>query len=179
MAIVDNCILSSLAKIERLELLKDFFSHDVKTPPSVMDEFGEEAIRGFDFVKAIKQVRTFSSARVSPERWLLVTPLTEEEEELSAIIMTEAGLAKPDADCIALGERRKEVLLTDDTFAGKVAQERQVQVFDLKTFLEACIIKGIINTLEEIKLIILELKKRDFYEFSREDQEALLSHFES
>jgi predicted nucleic acid-binding protein len=179
MAIVDNCILSSLAKIERLELLKDFFSHDVKTPPSVMDELGEEAIRGFDFVKAVRRVMTFSSAVVSPKRWLLVTPLTEEEEELSATIMAETGLAKPDADCIALGEKRKEILLTDDAYAGRVAQRRQVQVFDLKTFLEACIVKGIINTLEEVKQIILELKKKDFYEFSSEDQQVLFSYFES
>lgn len=178
MAIVDNWILSSLAKIERLEHLKDFFSQDVKTPPSVMEEL-EEAIRGFNFVKAIKGIKTFSSASLSPERWLLVAPLTEGEEELSAAIMAEVGLAKPDADCMALAERRKEILLTDDAYAGKVAQERGVQVFDLKTFLEACIIKGIIKTLKEVKWIISELRRKDFYEFSSEDQEALLSHFES
>lgn len=178
MAIVDNCVLSSLAKIERLELLKEFFSQDVKSPPSVMAELEEEAIRGFDFVRAIKQVRTFSSARVSSKRWLLITSLTEEEEELSAVIMAEAGLAKPDADCIALGERRKEILVTDDAYAEKVAQERQVRVFDLKTFLEACIIKGIIRSLEEVKQIILGLKEKDFYEFRSDDQQALLSYFE-
>jgi len=37
MAIVDNNILSSLAKIDRLELLPSVFE-TVETPPSVIDE---------------------------------------------------------------------------------------------------------------------------------------------
>ena len=73
---------------------------------------------------------------------------------------------------------RKMVLLSDDKYLGKMAINEEVEhVYDLLTFLEACIVKGIIQKEELIEIVSL-LKKRDFYEFSEDDREELFSYFE-
>ncbi|MCD6092888.1 MAG: hypothetical protein J7J38_02630 [Candidatus Aenigmarchaeota archaeon] len=53
-----------------------------------------------------------------------------------------------------------------------------IKIFDLKIFLEACILNGLIKTLDEVKEIISNLKKKDFYEFSEEDKDELFYFFE-
>ena len=73
---------------------------------------------------------------------------------------------------------RKMLLLSDDKYLGKMAINEEVEyVFDLVTFLEACIVKGIIQKEELIEIVSL-LKKRDFYVFSEDDRRELFSYFE-
>jgi len=177
MVVVDNCILSSLAKIDRLDLLRKFFKN-IETPFSVLRELQEEKLRGFEFVKRIEKITTFSEKKLSKERWLLITPLNDLEIKLSNEIKLQTQVSEVDADTIAIAKNRNKILLTDDTYAGNIAQQRGVKVFDLKTFLEACVIDGLIKTSNEIKQIISALKKKDFYEFSEEDKYELLSLFE-
>ncbi|MCD6092889.1 MAG: hypothetical protein J7J38_02635 [Candidatus Aenigmarchaeota archaeon] len=76
MVLVDNCILSSLSKIDRLDLLRKFFKR-VEIPFSVLRELKEEKIRGFEFVKRIEKIVTFSEKELSKEKWILVIPLGE------------------------------------------------------------------------------------------------------
>ena len=72
---------------------------------------------------------------------------------------------------------RKMLLLSDDKYLGKMAINEEVEhVYDLLTFLEACIVKGIIQKEELIEIVSL-LKKRDFYEFSEDDKKELFSYF--
>ena len=52
MVIIDNNILSSLAKANRLDLLEKLFE-EVRTTPEVMHEFRDEAIIGYEFVENI------------------------------------------------------------------------------------------------------------------------------
>jgi hypothetical protein len=49
-------------------------------------------------------------------------------------------------------------------------------IYDLLTFLEACIVKGIIQKEELIEIVSL-LKKKDFYKFSEDDENELFSYF--
>ena len=72
---------------------------------------------------------------------------------------------------------RKMLLLSDDKYLGKMAINEEVEhVYDLLTFLEACIVKGIIQKEELIEIVSL-LKKRDFYKFSEDDKKELFSYF--
>ena len=58
-----------------------------------------------------------------------------------------------------------------------IRTESVKHVYELLTFLEACILKGIIQKDELIEIVSL-LKKRDFYEFSDNDKRELFSYFE-
>ena len=72
---------------------------------------------------------------------------------------------------------RKMLLLSDDKYLGEMAINEEVEhVYDLLTFLEACIVKGIIQKEELIEIVSL-LKKRDFYKFSEDDKKELFSYF--
>lgn len=58
MAIVDNTILSSLAKIDRLALLSSVFE-TVETIPSVIDELDRAEVDGYEFVTRIDAVKSY------------------------------------------------------------------------------------------------------------------------
>ncbi|MBA7515282.1 hypothetical protein ES705_07321 [subsurface metagenome] len=73
---------------------------------------------------------------------------------------------------------RREILLSDDRYLGKIALREGIKhVYDLLTFLEACIAKGMIQKEDLIEIISL-LKIRDSYKFSEDDKEELFSYFE-
>ena len=54
MVVVDNNVLSSLAKIERLALLPEIFD-EVATVPSVLDELHRDEVAGYAFVERIDE----------------------------------------------------------------------------------------------------------------------------
>ena len=82
-------------------------------------------------------------------------------------------------ECIAIAKMRREILLSDDKYLVKIAIKEGVEhVYDILTFLEACIAKRMIQKVELIELISL-LKSRDSYKFSKADKEALFSYFEN
>jgi predicted nucleic acid-binding protein len=72
MVLVDNNILSALAKIEQLDLLADLFN-PVRTPSSVVDELNRAEAAGYSFVDRIDDVKAYDSG------WLhIVTPTDTE-----------------------------------------------------------------------------------------------------
>lgn len=74
--LVDNNILSSLAKIERLELLPALFEQ-VGTVPSVLDELHRDEVAGYRFVERIDTTKSYRGG------WLQVYSLTEVEVQLA------------------------------------------------------------------------------------------------
>lgn len=73
---------------------------------------------------------------------------------------------------------RKMILFSDDKYLGKTAISEEVEhVYDLLTFLEACIVKNIVQKGELIEITSL-LKERDFYVFSEKSKKELFSYFE-
>jgi len=82
------------------------------------------------------------------------------------------------SECIAVAKMRKMILLSDDKYLGKMAINEGVEhIYDLLTFLEACIVKNILQKEELIEIVSL-LKNRDFYEFSEKSKKELFSYFE-
>jgi len=173
MTVIDTCVLSSLAKIDRLDLLRKSFENILVTP-SVVNEI--EEVGEAKFVKRIKEALYFEE--IEEEKFILVVSLTSKELQYAHKLKTEYGLSIADSECIAVAKMRKTVLLSDDKYLGKIAINEEVEhVYDLLTFLEACIVKGIIQKEELIEIVSL-LKKRDFYKFSEDDREELFSYFE-
>ncbi len=173
MTVIDTCVLSSLAKIDRLDLLRKSFENIIVTP-SVVNEI--ERVGGAKFAKRIKEALYFE--KIEGEEFIFVVPLSQKELQYAHKLKTEYGLSIADSECIAVAKMRKKLLLSDDKYLGEMAINEAVEhVYDLLTFLEACIVKGIIQKEELIEIVSL-LKERDFYEFPEDGRKELLSYFE-
>lgn len=165
MVVVDNNILSSLSKIDRLELLNQVFDR-VSTTPSVIEELHRGSVSGYSFVEKIDDVKTYNDG------WLQIKSLTEQELELAESIV-DSSLSLTDAECIAVSQKREERLLTDDQHIGEIASQKGIEVWDLKLLLEACIHKTLIETEEQLAALIDRLESEDNYRFSEQDYEDL------
>ena len=75
MALVDNNILSSVTKIDRLELLPSVFE-TVETLPSVLGELDRAEVDGYTFVSRLDGVKSYNYS------WLKIVTLTGAELEL-------------------------------------------------------------------------------------------------
>lgn len=167
--LVDNNILSSLAKIERLELLPALFEQ-VGTVPSVLDELHRDEVAGYQFVERIDTVKSYRGG------WLQVYSLTEADVQLTDEIV-DASLSFTDAECIAVAATRDERVLTDDGHAAEMASQRDVEVWDLKLLLEAALVKDHIETESELETVLDALREQDGYRFSNQDRTDLFDRF--
>jgi len=173
MTLIDTCVLSSIAKIDRFDLLRQSFEKILVTP-SVVNEL--EEVGEAKFVRKIKEALYFEE--IEEGKFIFVVSLSQKELQYAHKLKTGYGLSIADSECIAVAKMRKMLLLSDDKYLGKMAINEEVEhVYDLLTFLEACIVKGIIQKDELIEIVSL-LKKRDFYEFSEDDRMELFSYFE-
>ena len=169
MTIVDNNILSSLAKVDRLALLDTLFD-EVATTPSVLDELHTDDVAGYKFVSRIDDIKRYNGG------WLRIRSPTEEEIEQTEEIV-DASLSFTDGECIAIADRRTERLLTDDGHAGEIAAQREVDIWDFSLFLEACAANGIIEDETELETLIDELREMDFYRSSQTETERMFGQF--
>ncbi|MDL0131923.1 hypothetical protein PNP59_13485 [Halobacterium salinarum] len=165
MVFVDNNILSSLAKIDHLEILPQIFD-EVKTIQPVLDELHRDEVAGYEFVDRINSVKSYRGG------WLQIHSLTEPEIQFADEIV-DASLAFTDAACIAVAKHQNERLLTDDGHAGEIGSQHGVDVLDLKLLLSAALITDIIETKSELEAVIDGLRETDGYRFSADDRSDL------
>lgn len=165
MVVVDNNVLRSLAKIQRLDFLPQIFD-GVGTVSSVFDELHQDEVAGYEFVERIDVVKAYQGG------WLEVRSITESELQLADDI-ADSTLAFTDAESIAVASNRDERLLTDDGYVGEMAAQRGVEVWDLKLLLEAALMKNLISTESELSTVVDALREQDGYRFSAEDRRDL------
>ena len=165
MALVDNNILSSLAKIDRLDLLPSVFE-TVETPPSVIDELDRAEVDGYEFVSRIDAVKLYNDG------WLEIAAPTGAELELADDIADHA-LSSTDAQCIAIASQRDARLVTDDAHVGTPGKQLDVEVWDLVLLLQAAIHRDVIATSEGLSTLVDELREQDGYRFSEADRNSL------
>ena len=170
MTIVDNNILSAVAKVERLELLPAIFD-TVGVPPSVIDELDRAEAAGYEFVERVDTVKSYNDG------WLEIVPLTATELELAAEIHDHA-LSTTDAQCLAVASNRDRRLVTDDSHVGTIGRQHGVAVWDLVLVLQAAIQGGEISDPEELTELIEDLRTEDGYRFATDDKTSLFDQFE-
>ena len=68
-------------------------------------------------------------------------------------------------------------MLTDDAHVGTVAQQRDVDVWDLVLFLEATIRLDAIKSPDDLSTLLEDLRRADNYRFSDADTDALFDEF--
>lgn len=115
MTIVDNNVLSAMAKIERLEVLPNVFD-TVATPTAVVTELDRAGTAGYDFVDRINAVKSYNDG------WLNVVSPTQAELELADEIRDHA-LSTTDAQCLAIASHRNRRLVTDDAHVGTIGRQ--------------------------------------------------------
>lgn len=170
MALVDNNVLSSFAKIDQLDLLDQFFE-EVSTTPSVLDELHKDDVAGFTFVERIDAIKSYEDG------WLRIVSPSEREIELTDRIL-DASLSYTDAECIAVAETRGEPLVTDDGHAGELASQRGVDVWDLKLLVAGLVRQGLVRDESELDGLVTALREQDNYRFSKEDRNYLYNQLE-
>lgn len=169
MTIVDNNVLSALAKIERLALVSDVFE-TVGTPTAVVTELDRADGAGYEFVSRIDAAKSYNGG------WLNVVSPTQSELRLTNEIRDHA-LSTTDAQCLAIASNRERRLVTDDAHVGTIGQQRDVEVWDLTLVLRAAIRVGAIETVDELETVIDDLRREDGYRFSTDDKESLFEGF--
>ena len=175
MILIDTCILSSLAKICRLDLLDILFKkHHCYITPAILRELDANRVAGFGFVERIWQLISCKDVK---NKVCILSPESK-EFELSYGLRGQYKLSFTDCECIVLAKSRNAILLTDDTYLGRVAVGEGVEnVYDLKNVLEANMIEGVIKNRGELEDIINNLRKMDNYLFSEGDLMELFSYF--
>ena len=160
MIIIDNCILSSLSKIDRLDLLKDF--NNLFTTPGVI----EEALRS----ENTKIIESISSAL---DDWLIVKPI-KKPQKIPDIQSEYPALSYIDCELILLCKEQKCILLTDDTKLINISEnDFNIDTFDLFELLIALKYKKKIGA-KEINKIVKDLENIDHYKFSKDKLKLLL-----
>jgi len=175
MILIDTCILSSLAKIDRLNLLNIFSKrYFCYITPAILRELNVNKITGFKFALKIGELISFRDLK---NKICVLSPESRELEQ-ACILQEMYKLSLTDCECIVLAKSRNAILLTDDTYLGKVASQEGVKnVYDLKDMLEANIIEGGIENRKELEEIIESLRQKDYYLFSEADLRELFSYF--
>lgn len=169
MAVVDNNILSALAKAGKLDLLPSLFG-TVRTTPAVHHELRDERIAGFEFVEAILQVVTYGDP--TDASWLVVVGPTPAEREAAEDLL-DHGLAMADAECMSVASARSLDLVTDDQHLGSLARDRGIEVVDLETLLLAAAHGGLFEGGDEARDVVERLRTRDYYSFTKGFDQAL------
>lgn len=175
MILIDTCILSSLAKIDRLDLLDILFKrHFCYITPGVLRELNTNEVAGFGFVERIERLLSFEDTK---NKVCILSPESK-EFELACGLRERYELSLTDCECIVLAKSKDAILLTDDTYLGNVAyREGAKNVYDLKNLLEANMIEGVIRNRKELEEIIDRLRKKDYYLFSEDDLRELFTYF--
>lgn len=174
MIILDTCILSSLAKIDRLDLLYILFrKHFCYITPSILHELNTNKIAGFKFVDRIEKMLSFTDVK---NKICILSPESEELEQ-AYNIKDAHNLSLVDCECIVVARLRGAILLTDDTKLGNTALEEGIsEVYCLKDLLKANIVKETINDRNELEEIIDQLRRKDYYLFSESDLDELFGY---
>jgi predicted nucleic acid-binding protein len=155
--VLDADFLSAFLKIDRLELVKDFYEvSNLRVPPAVYKEIGVTTL----------------VARLAASPWIQVEipdpPETVPDPVFSA-------LGKGEQEAILLARRFEDVvLLMNDVKARRVAERLGVLTADVPAFLLACRDTGFVSR-AEIRELVAALREKDRYGFRRETLEQLLS----
>lgn len=147
--ILDCDIVSTIAKIDRIDLLSDLFEKSrLFIPDAVYVELLEAEKMGFEFPK-----RVFNSR-------IELATLSQQELMDFEDIVKNPKIHSGEAEGIAIARRRGGVFLTNDRVAVKFCEQEYVAVLDLKDILKLVARNRIVNETEMLQ-IINNIEKKD------------------
>ncbi len=137
--VLDNTVLSNLARVARTDLIDRLWSQSACTTPAVMKEYAAGVESG-----------------VLPQGcWseLFVTEVTEEEDLTRRALPSRLG--EGEKSCIAVARHRDHVLVTDDLDARKAASLIGIPTTGTIGVLVLCVKQGMISLAEGNSLLQL------------------------
>lgn len=156
MIVADADFLSSFLKIDALELVFKALGTDTITITSgVLTELEQAPFRE------------------KLHFWLTATDLKVVVEKIDEVYFSE-DFGRGELESIYLAEQTNSLLLTNDRNAGILAERKGITVMDVTTFLAYCKNHYLLSK-DELRKIINDLKEKDYYEFSEEVKNILLS----
>jgi len=151
MIILDTDFLSSFLKIDKLDLVRNFFGEDLYIPISVLKEISQT-----ELIKKLIE-----------KKYVKVISMKEEDVKGKAV------LGRGEIECISLASE-KDILLMDDRKAGKIAMENNVKVVNIPGFLLSLKRSNYLSQ-NQLNKIIDDLKEKDCYSFTKSDEKKLRS----
>lgn len=160
--IIDTDFLSSFLKIDQCELIKDFFRvEQCWVPTAVYQELAQTNL--------VRQLLAI--------RWFQIHPNEPQANEFLLRNSNFQNLGAGERSCITLAYRNSQaVLLMNDNKARAFAQTLKIITINIPTFLMACKKSRFIET-ERIRIIVDDLKEKDFYEFRKDVRHELLQKY--
>lgn len=151
MILADTNILSTFAKIRRLELLFGVFRQKtLYISPNVFQELKDAKDKRYDFVEPIFELLQFHKLKLLPM----------EEDEYMLMLQLPKYFGKGELDSIAICTRRNHILLSNERKVIKFCEENEIDHFDLNGILKALWMFDIVSK-EKVVLIIKEMEEKD------------------
>ena len=170
MTILDTDFLSSFFKIGKLKfVLKALNVKHVVVPSTVYEELKEA-----NFFNEISLVFAFNEKELNDDRFILVKTVDLMEWKENFTKEETITLGKGELGCFVLAENSGDTILIDDQRARMVAKEKGLKVVSISAFLLFCKKKNFVS-FNELRKIVEDLKEKDYYEFSGESRELLLT----
>jgi len=154
--ITDTDIISSLAKIDKIDLLRAVFRNlEIQIPVGVYEELEKANELGYDFPKKIfKATETISLKDVELKAY---------KEKMSE----ERNLDKGELQGIVIAKNRDMKFLTNDNVARKEAKNNNIKTYNLAEVIRAAYLDGELNK-EDVERLIKDLKQKDYFSFANE-----------
>ncbi len=156
---LDADILSSLAKIKRLDMLnKQFPNMEIVIPDSVYNEILKCKKLNLSFVDEIEKAF---------DDWIQIRKLPEDLKIEALKLKTTVGLGS-EADAIVLAKAFGGIFLSNDNDALSEAEKIGLIALNIQNLIHDAISSGLINSSSEVCQIKSDLKRYDYFEFKRE-----------
>lgn len=158
--VLDTDFLSAFLKIDRLQLVRDFYRVEaLHIPPAV---YGE-----------MRQARVFPKLAMLP--WVRVTPPDPAIHEKLSLREGFERFGSGEREAIALAQQLSEaVLLMNDNRARLWAVDLGLHSLGIPAFLLACK-RALLIDPQEMKAVVLDLQEKDRYRFRQDVLDLLLS----
>ncbi|MEW6419888.1 MAG: hypothetical protein AB1480_17530 [Nitrospirota bacterium] len=157
MIIFDADILSTFAKILRLDLIKKLFGK-IYITPMIKEELLAPLEYGYNFPSAIL------------EGSIIVVP---SENEIKSYNTLRAKLGKGEAEAISIAKNRKWLFATNDRVAQREAKENGVGIISLQAILKALLERQLLLK-DELIEIVREIRLKDNLVLTEDEIEKIL-----
>jgi len=143
MVVLDTTVLSNFALIEGLALLERLYGHRACTALAVVEEIRRGLAAGYSVLQHVE--RAF--APPVNAGWLKITPLTASPEQARYLELLDT-LGPGEAACLALAERHRLVLASDDLAARHAATQIGVRLTGTIGILTRLVREGVLSLAE-------------------------------
>lgn len=175
MIIVDTSIISSLAKINRLKMIKSIFEDEtILIVYEVVNELLVSKEKGYDFVDRILKVIAYEESELKEGKWMLKkVPDEKISKMIDQLYEKYPHIHMCEIVSIAFAKQNNATLLIDDRRALQVAKKEKIETYTLPVLIQYCKEIEIIK-MNDVKEIIKLLEMKDHYKFQGDVKKELL-----